>query len=269
MRKKKNRSSYICVCVCVQRVTMNGTHEGTKAVSRKDKDLITKNGVNRDAEKCLAPGRNLIKIIEAATEQIITREETFSSLLFLAWKLSLQLVNCWIFSRREEEISIEIKTRLLHPQAIHRTNDIRIGTFSKPINRERDLCAKTVLYTSVTTCDNFYRAKVGGRGIQGARFRVAISPTVPPDTTIDYYSPSRRGRDISSANLGETRGESVLNPAWERRGWSALILIGEEAGSICKHHAQRSRARSTRCITVYGSTIIAMRSPASSPRVKK
>lgn len=112
MRKKKNRSSY--VCVCVQRVTMNGTHEGTKAVSRKDKDLITKNGVNRDAEKCLAPGRNLIKIIEAATEQIITREETFSSLLFLAWKLSLQLVNCWIFSRREEEISIEIKTRLLH-----------------------------------------------------------------------------------------------------------------------------------------------------------
>lgn len=85
-------------------------HEGTKAVSRKGKDLITKNGVSRDAEKCLAPGRNLIKIIEAATEQIITREGTFSlgpSLFFPAWKLSLQLVNCWI-SRRGEEISIEI-----------------------------------------------------------------------------------------------------------------------------------------------------------------
>lgn len=85
-------------------------HEGRKAVSRKGKDLITKNGVSRDAEKCLAPGRNLIKIIEAATEQIITREGTFSlgpSLFFPAWKLSLQLVNCWI-SRRGEEISIEI-----------------------------------------------------------------------------------------------------------------------------------------------------------------
>lgn len=54
-------------------------HEGgTKAVSRKGKDLITKNRASRDAEKCLAPGRNLIKIIEAATEQIITREGTFS-----------------------------------------------------------------------------------------------------------------------------------------------------------------------------------------------
>lgn len=91
-------------------------HEGTKAVSRKGKDLITKNGVSRDAEKCLAPGRNLIKIIEAATEQIITREGTFSlgpSLFFPAWKLSLQLVNCWI-SRRGEEISIEIENLIFY-----------------------------------------------------------------------------------------------------------------------------------------------------------
>lgn len=68
----------MCVYVCGRDVSRWMEHEGTKAVSRKGKDLITKNGVSRDAEKCLAPGRNLIKIIEAATEQIITRQGTFS-----------------------------------------------------------------------------------------------------------------------------------------------------------------------------------------------
>lgn len=48
-------------------------YEVTKTVSRKGKDLITKNEAICDAEKCLVPARNLIKIIEETTEQIITR----------------------------------------------------------------------------------------------------------------------------------------------------------------------------------------------------
>lgn len=50
-------------------------YEVTKTVSRKGKDLITKNEAICDAEKCLVPARNLIKIIEDTTEQIITRGE--------------------------------------------------------------------------------------------------------------------------------------------------------------------------------------------------
>lgn len=50
-------------------------YEVTSTVSRKGKDLITKNEAICDAEKCLVPARNLIKIIEETTEQIITRGE--------------------------------------------------------------------------------------------------------------------------------------------------------------------------------------------------
>lgn len=62
----------------------------TKTVSRKGKDLITKNEAICDAEKCLVPERNLIKIIEETTEQIITSGEPFPLSLSLSRSMEMK-----------------------------------------------------------------------------------------------------------------------------------------------------------------------------------